>query len=1033
MNLVYSASAGTGKTYQVTQRYLDQILNEQIDPRNILLMTFTENAATELRTRISAYLHAILQQPEKADPERVRTVLTQLESAPITTIHGFCTTLLKEHALDAGLSPSFSILAGEQQTEWLESIAHQQLMKQLKHDPLFAQFCQGRQLTNKGTRDSSIPKTAISLIHKAGSLGIRLTNPETLLEPAIDPQKIEAFEKILMHFDDLPKRTPLQEKIAQQLRELLEETSTTEALIERIDQIGFKVNRRSIGPPILLADLIEESRTRIQYKEKRPQALGFARYLIAIYDQYNHRKSVQDLLDFDDLQYKAVNLIKNATISPTFHTIIVDEVQDTSRIQARLIDALWENPTDLVICGDPKQSIYSWRGADPSIMPDLQKNIIKQGGELEHLQTSWRSKEALINPINAIFSSIFPNYDQEEALKPNENYAHAQESHGIEWLLPDPDPDSDSENDPPTKKERITQEMQAVARRIQLLVHGTSDWKPNYRYQDSFQPISDDNTYRYSDILILMRTQNELTALEEALRKESIPYTMGGKNKGLFSTTPAHDLSLLLNTLCDPTDAISLIGLLRSPWIGLSDQHIIKPLLPHHHPTADQILHQFPDIESTIKASRNQMATRLTSEIIRDWIHHTHYDATLATLPQANQQIANLRKLIDWIREQERGLQTNAATVARTLKRYTENPPQIAEALSTDPEQNAVTIMTIHSAKGLSKRVVCLPTLSFQRPSDTDFAHLSEVADSPQLSIKIKSNDCSNVSSPQLQKHRDKAKQIRNQESDHLFYVALTRAQDLLILSSPVSTKPNPNSWHPYIEPLLDQSIKIRRFSAIPHTTPTPALARTIPSAQTLFQATSTLRSPETQPHFQRTTTTDIIKKAAPDLPPSTSSASSTQMGTCGHAILEEAAHHNWHIPLIKRTQALSHRYKLSQEETAHLLSTLPPTIEHMKTATQSAEQLLPEYPFLLQKGFHLIDGTIDLAVLTAQGIHLYDYKFSQTSHADLQKRYREQLHLYAEAAQQLFPDTPILTLEIIAISKQGTQSIPIKPTSLSS
>jgi ATP-dependent exoDNAse (exonuclease V) beta subunit len=104
-----------------------------------------------------------------------------------------------------------------------------------------------------------------------------------------------------------------------------------------------------------------------------------------------------------------------------------------------------------------------------------------------------------------------------------------------------------------------------------------------------------------------------------------------------------------------------------------------------------------------------------------------------------------------------------------------------------------------------------------------------------------------------------------------------------------------------------------------------------------------------------------------------------------------------------------------------------------MKTATQSAEQLLPEYPFLLQKGFHLIDGTIDLAVLTAQGIHLYDYKFSQTSHADLQKRYREQLHLYAEAAQQLFPDTPILTLEIIAISKQGTQSIPIKPTSLSS
>ena len=67
-------------------------------------------------------------------------------------------------------------------------------------------------------------------------------------------------------------------------------------------------------------------------------------------------------------------------------------------------------------------------------------------------------------------------------------------------------------------------------------------------------------------------------------------------------------------------------------------------------------------------------------------------------------------------------MQTNTATVARTLKQYIANPPQVAEALSADPEQNAVTIMTIHSAKGLSKRVVCLPSLSFHRPPDTNFA-----------------------------------------------------------------------------------------------------------------------------------------------------------------------------------------------------------------------------------------------------------------------------------------------------------------------
>ena len=98
-----------------------------------------------------------------------------------------------------------------------------------------------------------------------------------------------------------------------------------------------------------------------------------------------------------------------------------------------------------------------------------------------------------------------------------------------------------------------------------------------------------------------------------------------------------------------------------------------------------------------------------------------------------------------------------------------------------------------------------------------------------------------------------------------------------------------------------------------------------------------------------------------------------------------------------------------------------------MKTATQSADQLLPEYPFLIQKGALLIDGTIDLVVLTTEGIQLYDYKFSQASCSELQERYHEQLHLYAEAIQRLFPTTPILSSHIIAISEQATQSVPIQ------
>ena len=120
--------------------------------------------------------------------------------------------------------------------------------------------------------------------------------------------------------------------------------------------------------------------------------------------------------------------------------------------------------------------------------------------------------------------------------------------------------------------------------------------------------------------------------------------------------------------------------------------------------------------------------------------------------------------------------------------------------------------------------------------------------------------------------------------------------------------------------------------------------------------------------------------------------------------------HINWHINVPERIRSLSYRYNLSSAEINHLSSTLPTTVEYMKTATQSADQLLPEYPFLIQKGALLIDGTIDLVVLTTEGIQLYDYKFSQASCSELQERYHEQLHLYAEAIQRLFPTTPILS-----------------------
>ena len=426
---------------------------------------------------------------------------------------------------------------------------------------MFKEFCSGKNINTQSKFGNSVQQNAISIIKKSGSFGFNLENADKLLEPAIEPKEITAFHRIIESLNELHKLTPKQIEIKKQLEELLNRANTTDKLIRLIESEDFKPTKHSKGPIILLVDLIKECKQRIEYIENRPLALAFTKYVIEVYKEYNEFKFRNDFLDFDDLQIRALDLINKKPECAIFKEIIVDEVQDTSHLQANIILKIWNKKNNLIICGDHKQSIYSWRGADPEVMPKLEKKICEDEGKIEHLQTSWRSKNAILEPINEIFNPIFTNY-KNESLKNNELFKDANENYGIECLLPDPE----KENKSITNKQKIVKEMEALAKRINLLVHGSSEWKPKFRYKDGFKKTNENNKYQYKDVLILLRTTKNLSILEEALDKQMVPYVIEGKGSGLFNTTPARDISLLLNTLCDPKDTISLIGLLRSPF-----------------------------------------------------------------------------------------------------------------------------------------------------------------------------------------------------------------------------------------------------------------------------------------------------------------------------------------------------------------------------------------------------------------------------------------------------------------------------------
>jgi ATP-dependent helicase/nuclease subunit A len=1037
MNIVYNASAGTGKTYQVTRLYEQLVLQDGIDPREILLMTFTENAAAELRARVAQRLLKARHNAEKAGhDEQVEQAIhaaSRLSSAPIGTIHSYCTSLLREHALEAGLSPGFTVFVGDERDELLQQICLDELLLRLESDNDFRAFCAGAHLIGSGNGfGASITETVPQLIAQAGSLGIPLDCAEALLSdplPAVTPGE---FSAILMRLKAAAKPS---NKVIEAINALDECIAEADSAIEIADLFDQRFSghfsygdARTVYPDFKA--LKEEARNRERYRERFPAARAFARYVQSVYSIFQQRKHAMNAVDFDDQLRLAAQLLNDGKIRPGFRYVIIDEVQDTSRIQCDIIQSLWNDTSNLVICGDKKQSIYTWRGADPRVMPDLMRLIeAREDNQVIPLQTSYRSKKPILDVVNKLFAAIYDpeHYSDEDNLLPNPEFATDDEKPCIEFLEPDADADL-------SKQDKVYAEMEAVAKRIRLLVEGPSKWQPRYRHRSGFEPAGKDNAYRYSDILILLRRTTHQSALEQALRHEAVPYTLGGKGRGLFTRQEARDVSLFLNVLTDPKDAYSLIGFLRSPWVGLSDADIAELAWSDHGFSADHLMARHGDKTDVINRYRKASGTRLASELVRMLVEETGYDALLAGLPRGTQRLANLRKVIDWLRETERGPLTTPAAVARKLAAQIAHPPQIPEAALLDPAQNAVTIMTVHGAKGLTKRVVFVPDMSFSDNAGRGFAQVYyNEQHEPALGLRITSPDRTSVKSPGYESANARAADTRKHESNNLFYVAMTRARDLVVTSASAGKKAA--GWLALTEPLIGSDIPAISYSSLARETGAPALSDIRPvTARQLTASLSTQPPSPAQPSLRRIPATRLAGEAdvpAPDYDLTRDPALSTRpaasaMGSLGHAVLEQLALNDWQGSIEEWLTILHPEFDIAKKDALSMSERIGRTRQLMIEQTRDLSDVRPEFPFVLLDGNNLIDGTIDLLCRTADGFSLFDYKFTDAAEDEILEHYRKQVEIYHRAAQKCYPDASKGTATLIAISHKEVKCIPV-------
>ncbi|NOU35185.1 MAG: UvrD-helicase domain-containing protein [Kiritimatiellaceae bacterium] len=1054
MNMIFNASAGTGKTWQVTELYTALVLGKDhehlpagrqaIDPRRILLMTFTDNAAAELRCRVAEKMLAAEKSGDDEQADRARRVLRSLPAAGISTIHAFCAGLLREHALELGLSPAFQTLEDEERDALLDEVLKAEIFQNLEGDADFREFCSGVSILGSLDNQYSLINTIRSLLEKSASRGLNLNNAEAMLPPPERTVGEKDFRKLYEQLRSIEADRGLPAKATTALQ-CLEEICRPGDLTRRIPLIESLTKFTGKGMKEIsdeLAELKERFLTGYFYEQNISQFRAFARCLSACSCGFTEAKRSRDAVDFGDQLLLARDLLRRGQLKNLFDWIIVDEVQDTSRVQCDVIEALWGKEAHLVICGDRKQSIYAWRSADPDVMPMLGKKMATHGGfKPVPLKKSRRSKDRVIDAVNKLFGSLYDSYD---ALEPCEEIGAVTDGEGpcVEFLMQDGDESTTDD------------EMTAVASRIRLLVDGGAEWRPRFGYNG--KTFSKGEPFNYGDILILLKRSTHQSVLEEALRDAGIPYTSGGKGRALFEQQEVRDLLLFLQVLCEPTNDLALIGFLRSPFASVPDDEIVKLgwdgetfsheiLRKQFFATAPVVgqgcrsLQSLPrnneaslssfeslyseslcsscgqdDTRSRIREARPtsfsdttsaaaerllryraQTGGKLAAQLVREIVRETAFDAQLAGLPGGEQRLANFKKALDWIRAAERGGQVLLPDVVRRFEKYIQTPPRsgAAEALLPDPEQNSVTLMTVHSAKGLTKRVCFVPDISFGENTEPGFAMFSPEG---QLEMKISGLAGDEVKSPGWDAAREADKEVRDVELTNVFYVAMTRARDLVVLSG-AGTK-DPKGWRKLAEGFLSgASANILRrlaFLDIPVIAAPPSGVRNQESGAVCVS----LRIPV---GIERKTVTSLCERNSSIANRQSSIINPAVYGSLGHAVLEDLTKNNWAGNIPELVALFSAEF--GEVEMDLLIPQLEAAREILRTETAGATALFAEHPFVLKRGDVILDGTIDLLAKFSNQFKIFDYKFTDDSPESALEIYAPQLAAYKEAVQKLY------------------------------
>lgn len=857
-----TAGAGSGKTAVLVHRYVKILLETDLHPSQVVAITFTRKAAAELKQRIITELEARLQQ--EPGNTKLESIKTGMLSAQISTIHSFCARILREYPVEARVDAGFRELQGILQRLTLRDTIESTLreigdcpeedeirVKLVELLRIFGKTRLERHLNELVNQREAVDRLMCGLYSHTDSEVLDIWHEyvqSQLTQSLVNQFPREDWLRCLNRVLEVATGRnasivlELVGSISPELAilniipifvELAPLILTKDGKISKRDFLGLGVEIDTIKEDIdFLVRAAKHVLSFPSITNDDELLVHVTRSLLAVYDEvrhtYEHYKLQTGQLDFDDLQIKVRDLLKQESIheqiAQRYPYIMVDEYQDTDQLQYEILDLLAvinentrkQKPSDskldnLFIVGDEKQSIYGFRGADVRVFDRTRKDIIdyqsrlieqselmqdfawqeetleasdsEKHGEL-HLPENFRLLRNLVGFVNLVFEPLMKGRNEFEVkYEPLIQGRTTDHPGDVELLI--------------GSTEQAADEYKLVASRIRHLVGtGETIWTDE---GDGEKP----RPIRYGDIAILIRTRTRLPEIESALFNAEIPYKITG-GLGFYQRQEIYDIGNYLQFLADPANDVALAGILRAPFFGVSDVELYEVTQPSSTTSFWQKVQDYVDwtdqpsaspIDSAVGILRShlEICHRIPpSELIRKIVNDTGMVGVLAVGQNGEQRWANYEKLLGIARGFERLGFTDLFDFLEQLDLLIEEEEGEGQA-TTQLTAEAVEIMTIHAAKGLEFPVVILPNLdrgfrSDQEPFIDDLLGIGFRPADPEKNYKQ-----SDPGATQLMRVR--AKNKTEAEEQRLFYVATTRARDRLILSGTADKRGNATCW----------------------------------------------------------------------------------------------------------------------------------------------------------------------------------------------------------------------------------------------